>query len=998
MKGIGKPEQNGVQPERSPDEDARWPGAFSAQSASRSDGGPLSFDGSRAPSVPPEEDPLAQILAQNHPSPSSLRENAGVAASEFAALAEPQPAERSQQISAARSAARSPFPGTLSAERLEIARAEREAQAARVFAESFEKGLQTENEERWHGEATEDPLHPYGEEEALTEQTFDLNAQLSPEGNARGEARYGKAASQQMAYSPTLTAEQRALLAQEEQMPFAERPFRDAAAPQRTSARQAGNGAAPRAGKPAPAHAAAPQHGRRGPAPETPRAPRKKKHRVRRALLVSLGALLLTVGTALTVYLKIATQNDFLWLDLAQLPHRDATILYAQDAQGNWNEYARLEATQQKQWVSLADIPQDLQHAFVAIEDKNFYEHHGVSWTRTIYAILNEIKHSVTGTYFGGENGIKQGASTIDQQLIKNLTYDDDVGGMEGYLRKIREIYRAYHIDKEYDKDTILEAYLNVISFTGNTAGVQAESLKLFGVPVGQLTLEQCASIAAITKNPYRYDPTRNPDTHLTRRNYILYEMWQQGYLTEEQYNAASAQPIGLNPGVVEVPETPVTSYFTDQVIEDVKADLSAAYHLDAGEITRLLYDGGLRIYTTVDSNLQSVMEAAMLSGSQFFPQPGIASTRPVYNEDGTVQQDENGNPVYEDYTQTPQAAMVSVDYSGALKAVVGGIGEKQVSRGFNRGTHAERQVGSTMKPIGAYVLALENNQVNWSTPLLDSYVKKIKDDATGELREWPVNFSRTYSNEDVLVVDALAQSINTIAVRVGQRAGTWNIYNFTRNKLHISGFTLQDCAAGPMVLGSSTYGVTPYELAGAYMMFGNGGSYTTLHSYTSVQTGYGREICTPKLETEQVISSDTAYIMNRLLRQVMEGYGTAYGYSVSGSMDSVGKTGTSSDNRDFWFVGLTPYYVTATWYGYDSGDALNTSAGTHAPTSAWKYVMERAQSALAIKEFPVDGTVVEAQFCTESGGLATSSCPSVRTGYYRAGQLPESCKLHPAA
>lgn len=275
--------------------------------------------------------------------------------------------------------------------------------------------------------------------------------------------------------------------------------------------------------------------------------------------------------------------------------------------------------------------------------------------------------------------------------------------------------------------------------------------------------------------------------------------------------------------------------------------------------------------------------------------------------------------------------------------------------------------------------------------------MRQLEDEKTGELKGWPANFSKTYAEDDILVVDALAQSINTIAVRVGEQAGVGNIYRFMKNSLGVTSLTPEDNDSGPMILGSQTHGISPYELAGAYMMLGNGGSFTTLHCYTSVQTGYGREIAAPELKTKQVLGTDTAYVMNRLLAQVMQGGGTAAGYRVRGEMDSVGKTGTSSDNRDYWFVGMTPYYVTATWYGYDSGFALNTASGTHAPTTAWKYVMERAQQGLPVLEFPVDESVVTAEYCTESGGLAAPGCPRTATGYYTQGNLPAVCRDHAA-
>ncbi len=731
------------------------------------------------------------------------------------------------------------------------------------------------------------------------------------------------------------------------------------------------------------------------------KAEKKNKQRRRHPVVfaaVSVLLCVLVVGClSLASYLNYSTRNDFLWLDLEQLPYRDATILYAQDAAGEWQEYTRLSATQQKIWVPLSEIPEDLQHAFVAVEDKNFYRHFGVSIKRTVYAVLNEVKRMLTGSYFGG--GIKQGASTIDQQLIKNLTRDDDAGGLDGYMRKVRELWRAIQMDAKYDKDTIMEAYLNVISFTDNTAGVEAESIKLFGKSAKDLTLEQCASIASITKNPAHYDPRKHPEEHLARRNYILYEMWQQEYITEQQYLDASAQPIGLAPGTLEHNEPEITSYFTDQVLQEVSQQLSEAYGLDKAQTTNLLYNGGLRIYTTVDTGLQADMERTMeKSYTSFFPTYGLGvrtkATR--YLPSGAVARDEQGNPIMDDVVEMPQAAMVSVGYDGSLRAVVGGLGEKEVSRGLNRGM-VPRQVGSTMKPIGAYALALEQDKINWSSPILDAPVRQIEDEETGEMKDWPANFTKTYSQKEILVVDALAQSINTAAVRVGEMAGVGNIYNFMKNDLGLSHMTPDDKDAGPMILGSQTKGISPYELAGAYTMFGNGGKHSTLHSYVRVTQGSGREVLVPEIETEQVISPETAYIVNRMMAQVMRGNGTAAGYSVRGKMESVGKTGTSSDNRDFWFVGMTPYYVTATWYGYDSGFELNTSAGTHAPTAAWKYVMEQSQKNLPPLEFPACDGVVTAKYCTETGGLATPKCRRTAEGYYKQSALPQVCGKHAA-
>lgn len=725
---------------------------------------------------------------------------------------------------------------------------------------------------------------------------------------------------------------------------------------------------------------------RREKAPRRPR-PRKKRSLKAKVVLALLLLVLLGIGS-LGVYLGVSTRNDDLWLDLDQIPYKTETIIYAKEENGDWEEYASLPCTQNKQYVEGSLMPRYLKDAFIAVEDKDFYSHHGVNLLRTVYAALNEVKYALTGSYFGGEDGIKIGASTITQQLVKNLTRDDDDDGLAGYLRKIREIWRALRMDASYDKETILEAYLNTISFTDNTAGVAAEAEKLFGTTVDKLTLAQCASLAAITRSPARYNPVTQPEAHLERRNYVLDQMLEEGFITQQEHDAAVAEPLEIT-GTGRDPErdnTP-TDYFTDALIEDLIADLAQQRGLSRAEATRLLYDGGLRIYATVVPTLQEAMEQTLESGA-LYPRPGVTVTAELEDEDGNPILDENGNPKTGPVTVYPQAAMVSLNYEGELCAVVGGLGEKEISRGFNRGTQALRQVGSTMKPIGAYVLGIEENKINWSSALEDSPVRQIEDEETGEKKDWPRNFSGSYSNKDLLVADALARSINTIAVRVGERVGVGKIYRFTTKELGISSFVAADKDSGPMILGSSTTGVTPEEMAGAYSIFGSGGSFTTIHSYTSVVRGTGETLLEPKIETKQVISSDTAYIMNRLLAGVMQGAGTGAGYSVNDGMDSVGKTGTTSDNRDHWFIGLTPYYVTASWYGYDENLPLEVNYSAHPPTLAWRNVMRAAQRALPKKEFPVDDTVEQIEYCTVTGLLPGSGCPTA-TGYYKPDDRP---------
>lgn len=729
--------------------------------------------------------------------------------------------------------------------------------------------------------------------------------------------------------------------------------------------------------------------------PQKERKKAGRKIRFFRMAAVVACVLLVTTTIALGVFLKQATRNDDLWLDLEQIPYRTATIIYYTDQQtGEVLEYTQLPCTQDKEYVSGEAIPQTVKDAFVAIEDKKFYKHRGVDLKRTLYAFANELKFLVSGSYIGGETGMKQGASTIDQQLVKNLTRDDGGSNMAGYLRKVREIYRSFKLDGKYDKDTILNAYLNTISFTDNTAGVQAEARKLFGKNVEELSIAEGASLAAITRNPTRYNPINNPEFHLERRNYVLYEMWQQGYIDENQYNEAIAEPLVLAQQTEKTQEDEITSYFTDALMDEVVEELVAQRGITREQATDLLYNGGLRIYATVvpevQSNMEKVMEQAYL-----YPRPGIEQQVPKVDDEGNPVLDENDKQLSEEKYVYPQAAMVTLDYEGGVCAVVGGLGEKEISRGFNRAINGVRQVGSTMKPIAPYVVALENNKITWSTPFYDGVVRQIKDEKTGEMIDWPSNVNKIYSERDILVEEAFARSVNTVAVRVGDKAGNGAMYRFVKNDLGISTFTAKDKDSGPLVLGSSTYGITPLEMANSYAMFGNGGQVPTTHTFTKIENGFGGELLKKEYPLKQVIGQDTAFIMNRLLREVVVSGGTASGMAVPDEMDSVGKTGTTSDNRDHWFIGLTPYYVTASWYGYDDNYTLYVDNSQHPPTLAWRTVMLQSQQNLPYREFPTAEGVVQVDYCLVSGAKAGANCPR-GTGYYKQDKQPEeTCDLH---
>lgn len=702
-------------------------------------------------------------------------------------------------------------------------------------------------------------------------------------------------------------------------------------------------------------------------------------------------------AVAVSLYVVKETQGDSDLLDLTQLELAYTTIIYSQQindqGQPEWVEYQRLQSPEENRiWKPLNEISPYIQHAFVAVEDENFYTHPGFSFKRTVLAAINEVFRKLTGSYLTGS---QLGASTIEQQLIKNITGEDESSGIEGYARKVKEIFRAIALDNRFSKEEILEAYLNTIGLTGNTAGVEAGANQYFGKSAADVTIAEAASIAAITKNPSRFNPYTNPEEHLKRRDDIILFMQQQGYITQAEAEAAWATPLNLVEKTTDENAAVQTDYswFTDYLIEEVIADLVEANPLNRDDWNReaandYLHNGGLRIYATVDPEVQSVMENVWLEGKYWEPMP-------IENYDDPNDPDDTPRTI------TTQAAGVVINYKGELVGVAGGLGQKTENRGFNRGTGMTRQVGSTMKAVAAYPLGIDMDLINYSSVLMDDYFP-IPDGKGGTRTDWPSNWSGRYSHSMTTVYEALKQSLNTVAVRVGDWVTPRTMFEFARETLGIT--TLDensDVDLAPMVLGATTTGLSPYELAGAYMMYGDGGRMTSLHSYTSVRDYQGNEILEKDIVTTQAIGEDTAYIMNRLLHSVLfDRGGTAYGIHPDANvMDSIGKTGTTNDNKDVWFVGLTPKYVMATWYGYDQNEPMDDynsyyiyknkgSQKGHPGASAFAEVMDTIQADLSeeeIVEWEKPDSVEIGAFCTISGDIPTDGCPR-GTGYYKTG------------
>lgn len=757
-------------------------------------------------------------------------------------------------------------------------------------------------------------------------------------------------------------------------------------------------------------------------------------------------------GVLLSMYIVQVTADDGETLDLDNQKNRQTSIIY--DINGN--EYASLSRNENRIWRELSAMPENLQNAVIAIEDKNFRTEPGINLKGTIGAALNAF----TGNRIWGTN---RGASTLEQQLIKNLTGDNEQDNM----RKVREIFRALGLDNKYSKETILEAYLNTIPLTGIIHGMEAGSIEYFGKHVEDLTLAECATLASITKNPTKYNPATNPEELIKRRNHVLYEMYTQGYITETEFNAAKAETVTLTEKTStteNATRSSSNSWFTDALYTQLLSQLQEDLNYTADEAKELIFSGGLRIYSTVDPKVQEGVEKTMYNEDDLIPalwheepvclrdypadssswdevQYDDATGLPITKE-GYVVYGQEAIPVYADEEGTTlkmgtstdpdypndttvylcvyekvrtQAAMAIVDYSGNILAIGGGIGEKKYDLGFNRAT-SPHQTGSTMKPIGAYALALDYKLINYSSQILDAPYysvedkKVLKDEYIGKMspyseaaqsrsdvwRAWPTNYGGVGGQGNpMLVYDALQQSYNTVAVWVGDMVGVDYLYNFVHDTLECSYISAEnDMDLGPLVLGSQSSGLTVVQLAGAYTMF-NTGTFTTPHYYTEITDYQGNMILDNNkyINTTQAISADTAYIMNRMMWNVLHSRkGTAYGKAPDGEMDSVAKTGTTSNYKDYTFAGLTPYYVTAIWWGCDRPTEMDTlgKAGKNASPIqyAWKALMENLQADLPVKEFAKGENVVEKHFDTSTGAIISSGGS---VGYYTEDNLPDN-------
>lgn len=671
------------------------------------------------------------------------------------------------------------------------------------------------------------------------------------------------------------------------------------------------------------------------------------KEKVLRIVLASfmLGVMLVCVVLGgFLVYVFNFIDGDF-GVNLDELKLNCTTTVYVQgEGEDEWVEYQRLHGNVNRIWVAYEDIPENLKNAFVAVEDKRFLKHGGIDWKRTFSAFANYFLH------FYSSN---QGGSTITQQLVKNLTGDK----AQTPQRKVREIMRARFLETNYSKETILECYLNVVSMANNISGVEVAANYYFNKSINELTLSECASLAGITKNPEKYRPDKNPKDNTERRNLVLKLMYEQKLITSEEYQSAIDEELNIVADSANIKQVDINNYFVDALITEVIDDLKTLYNVSDEDASVMFYNGGYQIYSTMDPDIQETINKVYYDSNKY----GLKSGG-----------------------ETMQGAITVMDYSGHIKGMAGGIGEKTENRGFNRATMAIRQPGSTMKPIAAYAPAIENNLITYSTVVNDTRYK---------YGSWsPNNWYGGYWGY-ITAHYALERSVNTIPVYLVNEMKPEKSFKFLTDNLGINTLKSSDINLSALGMGGTDNGITTTQSAAAFAVFGNLGKYYTPTTYHYITDMHGTEILRYSDIGIQAIGEDTACVMNHMLQNVVYG-ANGTGASAKGyvsNMKIYAKTGTSNSTNDLWFVGGSPYYITSCWAGYDNNRTIKNSS---IAKSMWGAVMKPIHSGLKAKQFEESRFVSERYYCAETGLLATENCTAKAKGYYKNSYLP-TCSLH---
>ena len=665
-------------------------------------------------------------------------------------------------------------------------------------------------------------------------------------------------------------------------------------------------------------------------------------------------------------------------IDVGSINMNYSSVIYATNAStGEKTELTRLYGSENRVWANYDQIPKNLADAFIAIEDERFESHKGVDWKRTIGATINLILPFSSN--FGG--------STITQQVVKNLTGDNE----PTIQRKVLEILRALNVERKLSKDQIMEIYLNTINLSQGCYGVSSAAYVYFGKEVSDLSLAECACIAGITNSPTYYDPFQNPDNNKRRQELILGKMLELGKISKAEHDQAVAEKLAFRKYDEEDSETKdVRSYFVDLLTTELISELKETFGYSNTIAYKMLYAGGLSIEATIDPAVQAAMEQVYKDRSNF---PTVKGTTQL------------------------ESAMVIFSPDGRLLGLVGGIGEKYGNLVLNRAV-SRRSPGSSIKPISVYAPAIEYGLITPYSVLDDSPAKLIN--SSGALVEpesaillgptglsaWPANQSRTYAGRTT-VMSAVAKSLNTVAVRTLDLMSLDTAFDFATENFGLSlmrqetinGTYYNDLTYSALALGGVSRGVSLLELTAAYVPFLNDGLYTKPTTYLRVLDADGNVLIDHTAGESVAISQNTAYYMRAMLENVVKnGTGTA---AALNGIAVAGKTGTTSNDYDRWFVGFTPYYVGGVWFGFDQQKEITGLSGNPS-VATWKKVMEILHADKASAAFETPAELQTYSYCLDSGGIPTAACKSdprgsrVAYGKFLPKDAPKSlCTLH---
>ena len=622
-------------------------------------------------------------------------------------------------------------------------------------------------------------------------------------------------------------------------------------------------------------------------------------------LLVILTTTLL-LACVFAFYVKTCLTED-IDVSLSDYQLSESSIIYCETSAGEYKELATLHGSENRIWVDLEDIPDYLVKALVAIEDHRFYEHKGVDWYRTVGAMFTMLT--------GGDDSF--GGSTITQQLIKNLTGNKEVT----VQRKLIEIIQALEFEMKYDKDEIIEWYLNAVYFGEGCDGIYTAAQKYFGKEPSQLTLAESASIVGIVNLPTYYSPFYSEENNKERQETVLRRMYELGYISYDEYEEAKNEQLVFTRSDNEVADQEIYSYYVEAVIKDVTEDLMEQKGISQDTARQLLYNGGYRVYSSLDPYIQECVDNVYLDVENF-PKP------------------------YRANDQQLQSAMVIMDpYTGEVVAMSGGVGEKTGNLVLNRATDALRAPGSSFKPLAVYAPAIELGLITPSTLVNDAPREEVE----MSQNQWYPNNSDFQYRGIIDIATGVRLSLNTVAAQVLDKLGLDASTNFLKNKLGVTSLVPDDYNYASLALGELTNGISVLEMAQAYCTFDNSGIFTEARTYSRVTDAAGNIVLDNQPKTHVAMKSSTATNITSLLFSAAN-YGTG-SESIFSGQAIAGKTGTSSYNWNRWFAGYTPYYVGVVWTGFDQPEQMYVYGNPAA--QVWRRVMQQVHAGLEYKSFP---------------------------------------------